>query len=381
MKIGLDVRNVLIARTGIARYTTELAVELSRLARAGAALDLRLFADSMYPPVEAERAADLARRAGRPLSRVRVPGRLTELLGRFGWGVDLRLGGVDVFHLTDYSYPPIARARTVMTVHDVSFDLDATWHTRDFRERMLPRFERALSAATRVIVPAAETKRRLVETRGVPAEKIVVVPLGADHVAPDAPHENEAVESTLAALGVRAPFVLCVGTIEPRKNHLGLLAAFEKFAARAPHRLVIVGRYGWCSADVHAEIDAAVARGRVTYLEDVDDRALAALYRGAEFTAYPSLYEGFGLPVVEAFARGAPVVTSDRGALPDTAGGAALLVDPTDVDALASAFDRLASDAALRADLARRGRARAAELTWAKTAAATLDVYRAAATG
>lgn len=176
--------------------------------------------------------------------------------------------------------------------------------------------------------------------------------------------------------GLVRPYVLAVGNLEPRKNLPGLLRAFARLAPEVPHDLVLVGAEGWLTGEIHATLDELRLGGRVRMTGFVEDADLPAWYGAADLFVYPSLYEGFGLPVLEAMACGAPVVTSNVSSLPEVAGDAALLVDPSDVDSIAEEMRRGLTDAALALDLRRRGQLRAADFTWDRTAEQTVAVYR-----
>jgi glycosyltransferase involved in cell wall biosynthesis len=181
--------------------------------------------------------------------------------------------------------------------------------------------------------------------------------------------------SAQARYGIRAPYILAVGTVQPRKNLARLLEAFAQ-AARAGDapQLVIAGKRGWLSEGIERRARELGLGERVRFAGYVADADLPALLSGALAFALPSLYEGFGMPVLEAMACGAPVLTSDTSALPEAAGGAALLVDPTDTAAIAAALARLIGEPELRADLRARGLRRAAGATWARCAEETLGV-------
>jgi alpha-1,3-rhamnosyl/mannosyltransferase len=172
--------------------------------------------------------------------------------------------------------------------------------------------------------------------------------------------------------------VVSVGTLEPRKNLARLVRAYRR--AGVPHALVLAGPDGWRSEEMEREL-ATRGPGVVVRTGGLEPADLDAVYRGADALAYPSLYEGFGLPVVEAMARGVPVVTSNGSSLPEVAGDAAVLVDPEDEASLTDALARVLGDPELRADLGRRGREQAARFSWAATARATLAAYRAAEGG
>jgi glycosyltransferase involved in cell wall biosynthesis len=220
----------------------------------------------------------------------------------------------------------------------------------------------ALRRAAALLCISEATRSDLVARFPRAAGRAHVVPLGADPRFASA-QRDPAVEERH---GLDRPYVLAVGTLEPRKNLERLIAAWR--GLDGTHALALVGPRGWEEERI---VEAARA-GDVRLLGRVSDEDLAALYAGCACFAYPSLYEGFGLPVLEAMAAGAPVLTSNVSSLPEVAGDAALLVDPLDTEALRAGLERLLSDEALRADLAARGRERAALFTWDRTAAATL---------
>ncbi len=305
---------------------------------------------------------------------LRVPGRVVTRT----W-VDLRrpglpaglLASVDLVHATSAAVPPPGGLPLVATVHDVAFR-----HYPDAYPAAGRRFhERAaaivVAEAARVLVPSAATARDLTDLYGLEPGRVTVTPLGAELPG----HDLRASRRLLAELGVAGPFLLAVGTLEPRKNLPRLLAAFASAADELPdHHLVVAGPVGWGPA-LRPTSDPV----RVKLAGPVDDAMLHGLYALADGLAYPSLYEGFGLPVVEAMLHGTPVLTSDRSSLPEVAGDAALLVDPLDEGAIAKGLVRLVTDATLRARLVRSGRARAERFTWPATAAATWAAYQEAA--
>jgi glycosyltransferase involved in cell wall biosynthesis len=265
--------------------------------------------------------------------------------------------------------PPTGRRPLVATVHDLAF--------RHFPEaypaagrRYHERSARIVAdEAARVLVPSEATARDLAELYGVDRGRVRITPLGVE--VPAEP-DHAGAERLLRDLGVRGRFLLAVGTLEPRKNLPRLLGAFGQVSGELPeHWLVVVGPVGW-GPRLRPTWDSV----RVKLAGPVGDSLLHALYQVADGLAYPSLYEGFGLPVLEAMANGVPVLTSDRSSLPEVAGGAALLVDPLDRDAIAAGLVRLAGDEDLRRRLVEAGRRRAAGFTWRATAAATWTTYR-----
>jgi glycosyltransferase involved in cell wall biosynthesis len=268
--------------------------------------------------------------------------------------------------------PPGPGQRLVVTVHDLAFLVRPDLFPRAWRLMYRAGLRAAVKRASAIIAPSRHTANDLVRRTRVPPERVHVVPLAAslEHSSRD-PHE------VLARLKVRPPYVLFVGTLEPRKNLVRLVRAYRRLAARgAPHRLVLGGPIGWQPQALLREL-AVEGPGEVVMTGKLGPEDLDALYRRAEVFAYPSLYEGFGLPVVEAMARGVPCVVSTSSSLPEVAGEAAVPVDPLSVGAMAEALGRVISDPGLAARLREAGAARAARFGWDRTARLTLDVYKA----
>jgi glycosyltransferase involved in cell wall biosynthesis len=265
------------------------------------------------------------------------------------------------------------RYRNVITICDVTPLLFPGTHGRMnvWHHRLaLPEI---LRRADRVITISNCSKRDIMRIYGLPDRKVSVTLLAADERF--CPDPVGVPGSALAALP--RPYILNVGTLEPRKNLEGLLRAFARACqAGVPHTLVITGARGWGRsrlAPLPRELGIA---DRVVFTGFVPDEDLPHLYAGADFFVYPSLYEGFGLPVLEAMASGTPVITSNLSSLPEVAGDAALLVDPRSEAELAGAMVRLAGEAGLGAALRVRGLDRAAEFSWRRTADETLAIYR-----
>lgn len=293
--------------------------------------------------------------------------------------VDWLTGPIDLFHAPDFTLPPtLPRTRTLLTVHDLSFVRDpesAVPVLRAYLNKVVPR---SVERADHVLADSAATRDDLVAIYGTAPQKITVLYSGVNPVfQPVRDPARLAAARSRYRLGA-APFVLAVGTLQPRKNYARLIQAL----ARQPEQglnLVIAGGKGWLYDAIFAEVERSRLQDRVMFPGFVADEDLPALYSAARVFAYPSTYEGFGLPLLEAYACGTPVVTSTASCLPEVAGDAALLAPPTDVDVLAAALHRAATDEALRARLVARGFERVKGFTWARSAQQLLAVYQALA--
>lgn len=286
-----------------------------------------------------------------------------------------RATGANLVHVT-YNAPLFDRCPVVVSVHDVLYRRYPAYFSP--RVRLLLNTILPLSIRrARVVLTLSEASRREIEHYYPFArDKIAVVGLAAGPVASVAPDEAGA-----AAYSGAGPFILAVGTVQPRKNITRLIEAYLLARQRGMGgtRLIIVGRSRWQGTEIQRLAAESPYRDDIVFPGYVSDAVVAALYRRCVAFAYPSLAEGFGLPVLEAMACGAPVITSDRSSLPEVAGDAALLVDPTSVQDLSIALERTVRDAALRADLRDRGLRRAAQFSWEQVARETLAVYRQAA--
>jgi glycosyltransferase involved in cell wall biosynthesis len=255
-----------------------------------------------------------------------------------------------------------------VTIHDLAFLRFPQTFKPLHRQRLVWFTRNAVHRADRIIAISESTKHDLCNLMAVPTDRIDVVHHGVDH---DLFHEDG-----LAAKRA-VPYILSVGTVQPRKNYSLLLRAFEKVCEmwREPLELVIVGQRGWMWEPIEAEIRTSPVATRIHWLGYVADEQLPPLYRGATLVAMPSLCEGFGLPLLEAMACGAPVIASAASCFPEVCGDAARLIDPNDERAWADAMRELLGDAEKRNELRRRGLARAAQFTWERTARETIAVY------
>jgi glycosyltransferase involved in cell wall biosynthesis len=293
--------------------------------------------------------------------------------------------GADVIHTT-YAAPITSAAASVVTVHDVSFARHPEWFTLRDRVVLNAGVRTSVRRAARVLVPSGHARDELCALLGVPPERVLVTPEGVEaRFAP--PHEGPARaehdDAFFRHLGVRRPYVLALGNLQPRKNVARLIQAWAllvRSGADADHRLVVAGGFRGRRDDAPALSVTAGIGDRVVFPGFVRHADLPMLYAGASLFVFPSLYEGFGLPVLEAMACGTPVACSWTSALPEVASDAAATFDPEDPRDIAAVVAALLADQGLRAELRTRGLRRAAEATWRACATLTAGAYEAAAT-
>lgn len=373
MQIGIDIGPISRRRSGVGNYCYHLLTALLRLAPEH---EYRGFAAGVRP-------LDLEPFRGR-MSHVRVPipTRLVYCIWSAcgGPAVDTLSGGLDVFHATNFYLPPTRSARRILTIHDLAFLVQPAWCS----PRVVGPFSRGIRtfahAADLVIADSEATRRDIIRLLEVPPEKVTAIPLACTAEFRPFPREQAlaAIRAGYESHGLSGPYILFVGTLEPRKNLVGLLRAFSKIASRIPHQLVLAGARGWNTAEIFEAIAALGLRDRVAHLGYVADNDLPRLYAGADVFVLPSHYEGFGLPVLEAMACGCPVVVADNSSLPEVAGDAGLYCKADDPETIGAAMLEVLGNDARRSELVRRGLAQAAKFSWETTARATLDVYRSA---
>ncbi len=373
MRIAFDGTTLQPRRTGVGYYTEHLLEHLAQLTSDGASNDQLTVISNRKPSTSRTLPSHVhVLAAGRSLVRIAwmqaaAPGLLRRI-------------NADVAHFTNGMIPLATRVPTVVTIHDVSLTLYPECHP--IRRLLLnrPLVRMAAERATAIITPSASAKRDLVRTYGVSPDRVHVVHEAA------APQFHPVTDPLLLA-DVRARhalperFVLYVGAVEPRKNLPRLLDAFaERYrCGELVHHLVCVGPYGWLSGDIGTRIDALGIAGAVHFTGYVPHADLPAIYSLADMFVFPSLYEGFGLPVVEAMACGAPVIAGRAAALVEIGGDAVTVVDPLDTRALGDALVTLGRSPELCRELSRLGLARAREFSWDRAAQETMEVYRVAA--
>lgn len=371
MRIGMEVTAAARQGGGIGRYVRELLKALASIddASSGASIDgedqYRLFFASPepiphpLPPLPANFStrhlpfhdiwlARLWHRAQLPIP------------------VEWITGPVDIYHAPDFTLPP-TRARSLLTVHDLSFARDPGSTAPGLRDYLNSVVPRSVKRATHIIAVSQATKNDLIELYGTPAEKISVLYEGVDPIFKRTPDPAIRQKYSLGD----GPFILAVSTLQPRKNFQRLIQAFALLPQ--DYRLVIAGGKGWLYDDIFAEAKKPGLRGRVLFPGFVPDSDLPALYSEAAALAYPSLYEGFGLPLLEAMACGTPTVASNVSCMPEVAGGASVLVDPFHAESIAAGLVEAETQ---REKWVEKGLRRAAEFRWQESARQLVSLYR-----
>ena len=374
LRVVLDAGPAVHQRAGLARYAERLASALWQHFRD--ALDLTLVYNS---------------HSGRrlPASLGSIPA-LTLPLGQHRWRlgaltcqllraslVEGRLPAGDVYHATEHLLPWMARP-SVMTVHDLIFERYPQHHTRANRAFLrvaMPLFVRRADA---IIAVSQHTRRDLLEVYATPPQKVYVVEEGIDERFRPAGEAD--IRRVKERYSIRRPYLLMVGTLEPRKNHALAFRALAQLKAEGwPHCLVAVGGGGWLFDAVQHQVESLQLSDDVIFAGHVADADLPALYSGADCFLMPSLYEGFGIPVLEAMACGAPVVCSKVSSLPEVAGEAARFIEPLTAEGLADAVRQVLSHPKMADKMLSDGMRQAGRYRWQRAADETVQVYRAAA--
>lgn len=291
---------------------------------------------------------------------------------------ELRKHPVDVLHV-QFTAPPFCPCPVVVSIHDLSFEhLPQTFNRRS-RTQLRLTVRHSARRATKILTLSEHTRGDVIETYGIDADKVTAIPLAAPaHFAPVT--DDKELQRVRHTYGIDGDYVLSVGSIQPRKNLVRLIKAYAELrAAQSSNicpKIVIVGKRGWLYDDTFRALEDTGVKDSVVLTGYVPESDLPALYSGALCFVYPSYFEGFGLPPLEAMKCGAPVIVGNTTSLPEVVGDAALQVDPFDISAIAAAMDQLIYNSELRKDLSVKGQARAKLFDWKHTAQRTLAVYQ-----
>lgn len=370
MHIGLDGLPLTSPKTGVGHYTLELARALAE------SLPSDQF-ELIYPSTYSSLASNESS-ANLQIKRVSVTA-----LGRHWWAVGLpwhiRKNKLQLFHGTNYEVPLWRQCPTVLTIHDLSLLLHPTTHSGRAVARAHRRLPFMVRTADAIITPTESVRREVCEQLKVAREKVFAVPEAARSFF--RPLRFEETKPVRQKLGIGDEFLLAVGMIEPRKNLLALIDAFAEVTRALPEKnlqLVIAGGAGWLSEPIFQRIEQSPARAQIVLTDYLDDDDLRALYSSCLAFVYPSIYEGFGLPPLEAMACGAPVIASRISTLIETLDEAAHFFDPQSSEQLAEAIIQVTTNHDLRQRLISAGSRQAGKFSWKRTARLTLEVYEVA---
>jgi glycosyltransferase involved in cell wall biosynthesis len=369
MLLAYDATTIRGNKTGVGYYTARLLEHLTRVGGEDNPIDELLVLSNLDLAIPDFPRCRVLREGRFPSRAVWMQAVLPFLLERTR---------PDLCHFTNFLGPYFSRAPYVVTFHDMTLELLPSCHT--WRKRLLTRTlsPEIARGARRIITPSESARRDVARWFGIPQGRIRAIPHAADpQFRPK--RDPESIERIESRYQVRRPYLLYVGTLEPRKNLVRAATAFSRIAPRFPeHRFYLAGDLGWQAKELLAAFASLPCRERISRLGYVAEEDLAALYSNADLFVYPSLYEGFGFPVVEAMACGVPVLTSDNSSLAEIAEGSALLTDPYDLDHMAEAMERGLADVEERDRLRRAGLARASTFSWERSTRETLSVYEEA---
>ncbi len=368
VRIGIDYTPAYEQGGGIGRLVRDL---ISYLAKADSKTNYRLFiagtGDS--PPALAPNFTWRTTRL--------TPTWLARIWHRAHLSVPIETftGPLDLYHATDFVLPPVRRStRTIVTVHDLSFvrvPETATPSLKAYLDIVVPQ---SVRRADHVIADSAATKRDLIDLYNLPSEKITVLLSGIDDRF--APFTGDPATVLRKYQIPQKPYIFSIGTVQPRKNYARIVKSLVQLRdSGLDIDLVIAGGKGWLDGSLYQTIKDTGMSDHIHMIGFADEADIPVLYSAATCTAFPSLYEGFGFPVLESMACGTPVVTSNVSSLPEVAGDAALIVDPYDVDALANALRKLTTDEAMRDLLIQRGFQQAANFSWDDSARSLKEIY------
>lgn len=365
MRIGIDARLVFYSKAGIGQYIIHLTRGLEALAPEN---------DQFY--LLQSRKDDTKIVQNHNFTRTSLWTPSHHRLEQSALRIELGRLGLDLLHSPDFIPPFNRNFKSVITVHDLAFLLYPQFMTKE-SARYYGQIDQAVRSTDHIIAVSQATKDDLVKLLGVPQRKITVIYEGVNPIYHPI-DKTEAHAFVKETFGLEPGFLFFISTIEPRKNIPALLKAFRwlKDHRRRPEKLVLAGSKGWLFEEVDETIHKLKLENDVVLLGRVHDSEVNYLYNAAKMLVYPSFYEGFGLPPLEAMRCGTPVIVSKIKVMPEVVGDAALMVDPLDEEALGVAMDRLLEDESLRANLIEKGLKRAANFSWEQAARETLAVYR-----
>jgi len=371
LRIGIDYTIAVTETAGIARHVRELVAALLEIDQVNEYIliftsDVKGGVSSTLPQKLAIRRLPFSQWGARMMwHRMSLP-----------LPLEFFTGHLDVFHSPDFLLPPLRHAQGVVTIHDLSYIIYAQYTRPTIAKYFDKAVRRSVERARLVIADSNSTKRDLGKLLAISEGKIEVIYSGVS-VRFVPVRDRDRLFDVQRRYSIDRPFILSIGEIQPRKNLQRLIAAYSilRQDAMLTHQLLLVGKEHWLSEDLFRQVEGLDIKRDIRFLGYVPDEDLPALISLADVFAFPSLYEGFGLPPLEAMACGCPVVTSNTSSLPEVVGNAGIMVNPYDTDSLARAIGQVLTSSELRDNMIRKGLEQAKKFSWEKTAKQTLEVY------
>jgi glycosyltransferase involved in cell wall biosynthesis len=369
MKIGIDGSPILKEKTGVGNYVYNLIKWLGNIDSVN---EYSIFLNSFKGSFNAN-----IKYQNFKIKRFRIPGKILML----SWGylkfppIDLLTGKFDIFHSTNFIIPPKKEGKIIITIHDLYF-MKYPENTELFGGRYFKRFLPSnINKVDKIIAVSRSTKRDIINILGVNEDKIEVIYEGVDNIFKPI-NDRVKVLKIKDRYSLPDKFILFVGSIEPRKNILSLIKSFSLIRSKIEHKLVVVGSKGWGYKNIFDAIDSLNLRKSVMFTGYVPEYDLPYIYNASDLFVFPSFYEGFGLPVLEAMACGIPVIASNRSSIPEIIGDSGIVIDPDNIHELKDAMLNLLNNDELKKRLIDKGIKRASMFSWEKTAYNTLDLYK-----
>lgn len=370
MRIGIDARSVLKQRTGVGNYTYNLIENLSQIDRENQYVLFYSHHKNVRSAIPKFDNPNFQSKF------IRFPNKLLNLM----WGtlripkIDWLVGEVDLYHSPNYNLNMLGKGKSLMTIHDLNFFTYRKYSISSARWHYAFKIKSYAHQVDAITVVSESTKREVLKYMEVPGEKVHVVYNGYSPSFRPL-EESENTQKVLEKYKIEGDFILYVGTLEPRKNIEGLIRAYHQCKAKDDFLLVLAGGKGWKYKHIFRLVEELKLENRVVFTWYVPDSDLPVLYNQASLFVYPSFYEGFGIPPLEAMACGLPVIVSNTTSIPEVVGDAGVYVDPHDVEQISRSIDTVLSDEQLRKGMIGRGLERARLFSWEKTAREILRLY------
>ena len=371
MKIGFDISAQSLPRSGVGHYQVSLLNALLKIDKENF---YNLYAFNFR---NREKFANIKFTSKNyKINTIPIPQRLITawwLMSDFP-SLESVVGDCDIYHVSEVCIQPVKKAKKVAFIHDLTTILHPDYHVKSNVFLHNRRFEN-IHKVDAILTNSEYTKKDIIEYLHVKPDKIFVTYLGADKRF--CPKNIFEIKTILEDYSLNKPYILYVGTLEPRKNIQTLLQTFNQLKRKyqIPHQLILIGQLGWLYEDIFEQIESSEFKSDIRHLGYVPDEDLPVLMNGAQVFVYPSFYEGFGLPILEAMQCGTPVITSDTSSMPEVGGLACLYATPEDIDDLTEKIYTVISDKNLQKEMSEKGIERAKNFNWDKCARDTLRVY------